>query len=185
MWLALLTFSISDNRSYIVQPFADGGKLYDELENRKQGYTEDDVRDYVKTILEVLATIHEKRIVHRDLKPHNILLASEQNYGEEKKFRLLLSNFWFARYVPPVETVNSNRGSGAGHSYGEGGCLTKCGCIEFMAPEMNQLIPYGTSVDMWSAGCLFYMLIAGSIPFMQSDLSENTRTIFIWCIYFR
>jgi serine/threonine protein kinase len=117
------------------------------------------------------------------LKPHNILLASEQKCGEEKKFRLLLSNFWFARYVPPVETVNSIRGvnsnsdSGAGHSYGEGGCLTKCGSLEFMAPEIHQLIPYGTSVDMWSAGCLFYMLIAGNTPFMQSDLSENIRTI--------
>ena len=75
------------------------------------------------------------------MKPENLLL---QNTMQDSS--ILLADFGFAKYVP------------------EEGLKTRCGTPAFVAPEILVGKYYNTQVDMWSVGCLLYMLIGGYPP---------------------
>jgi len=136
---------------YMVQILAAGGDVFDRLGKRK-AYTEKDARDLASILLSTIAAIHQVPIVHRDLKPENLLLQSPFDDTS-----ILLADFGFARYIQPNEM-----------------CQTRCGTPAFVAPEILLGIPYGISADLWSIGCLLYMLIAGYPPFT----GQNHRELF-------
>jgi serine/threonine protein kinase len=160
--VTLVDVFINDRVFSIVQSLADGGDLFHALRARQGGYPEVNVRPFVKMLLDALIALHSRRIVHRDVKPQNILLTSAAGNNENNGWNLLLCGFGFARYVPE----------------GEVRCTTRCGTKEFMAPEMYQdRLSYGTSVDMWAAGCLIFMLIAEIPPFSHDDQNELRRSI--------
>jgi serine/threonine protein kinase len=141
----LIDFFVEPEAFYMVQIFAAGGDVFDRLAARST-YTEKDARDLAKILLETIEAIHEKNIVHRDLKPENLLLRSST-----QDTSILLADFGFARTVP------------------EKGCTTQCGTPAFVAPEILLRLPYNVSVDLWSIGCLVYMLIGGYPPFVGAD----------------
>lgn len=41
----------------------------------------------------------------------------------------------------------------------------RVGTAHFMSPEMVERVPYGSAVDVWSAGALLYVLLCGQLPF--------------------
>jgi calcium/calmodulin-dependent protein kinase I len=146
----LIDFFVEPETFCMVQVYAAGGDVFDRLAARSH-YTEKDARDLAKILLETIAAIHEKNIVHRDLKPENLLLKSAT-----EDTSILLADFGFARTVP------------------ESGCKTRCGTPAFVAPEILLGLPYNISVDLWSIGCLLYMLIGGYPPFQGA----NHRALF-------
>jgi calcium/calmodulin-dependent protein kinase I len=146
----LIDFFVEPQTFYMVQVYAAGGDVFDRLAARSN-YTEKDARDLAKILLQTIGAIHEKNIVHRDLKPENLLL---KNSTEDTS--ILLADFGFARTVP------------------EKGCITRCGTPAFVAPEILLGLPYHISVDLWSIGCLLYMLIGGYPPFQGA----NHRALF-------
>jgi calcium/calmodulin-dependent protein kinase I len=146
----LIDFFVEPQTFYMVQVYAAGGDVFDRLAARSH-YTEKDARDLAKILLRTIEAIHEKTIVHRDLKPENLLLKSAT-----EDTSILLADFGFARTVP------------------EKGCITRCGTPAFVAPEILLGLPYNTSVDLWSIGCLLYMLIGGYPPFQGA----NHRALF-------
>ena len=146
----LIDFFVEPQTFYMVQVYAAGGDVFDRLAARSN-YTEKDARDLAKILLQTIEAIHEKTIVHRDLKPENLLLKSATDDTS-----ILLADFGFARTVP------------------EKGCITRCGTPAFVAPEILLGLPYKTSVDLWSIGCLLYMLIGGYPPFQGA----NHRALF-------
>jgi calcium/calmodulin-dependent protein kinase I len=135
---------------YIVQVYARGGDVFDRLAKRVS-YTEKDARDLGVILLGIMREIHKRKVVHRDMKPENLLLKTSMNDTS-----ILLADFGFAKYVP------------------EEGLKTRCGTPAFVAPEILVGNYYNTQVDMWSVGCLIYMLIGGYPPFQD----ETHRGLF-------
>eukprot|EP00980_Cylindrotheca_fusiformis_P016948 scaffold5159_cov112-Cylindrotheca_fusiformis.AAC.2 len=135
---------------YMVQVFAEGGDVFDRLAKRT-AYTEGDARQLSKTLLETLNCMHKRKICHRDLKPENLLLK-----GRWDDAAILLADFGFAKYIP------------------EEGLKTRCGTPAFVAPEIIKGQHYSSQVDMWSCGCLIYMIIGGYPPFQD----ESHRGLF-------
>lgn len=107
-------------------------------------YSEKHSRDLAIHLLKAIQHLHERKIAHRDLKPENLLLLEK---GDDS--HILLADFGFAKYVP------------------EDLLRTRCGTPAFVAPELlvNDC-RYDERVDMWSCGCLLYMLLGGMSLFV-------------------
>ncbi|XP_021165411.2 cyclin-dependent kinase 6 [Fundulus heteroclitus] len=94
------------------------------------GLGRDLIKDTMQQLLRGLDFLHTNLILHRDLKPENILVS---NRGEIK-----IADFGLARIV----TFNI--------------ALTPCVVtLWYRAPEVLLNTVYMSSVDMWSAGCIF------------------------------
>jgi serine/threonine protein kinase len=147
----LVDFFSSPEHFYVVQVYAQGGDVFERLAQRAS-YTENDARNLAKHLLEAIEVLHSRKLAHRDLKPENLLL---RDFLDDSS--IVVADFGFASYVP------------------EGGLKTRCGTPAFVGPEV--LAPncrYDERCDMWSVGCLLYMLIAGYPPFQD----RNHRGLF-------
>ncbi|NES19360.1 MAG: protein kinase [Symploca sp. SIO3E6] len=63
---------------YLVQEFIEGHTLREEIDPDKR-FSETEVLELLREILEVLAFVHQKRIIHRDIKPDNIMRREQDN----------------------------------------------------------------------------------------------------------
>mmetsp|Transcript_7411 Transcript_7411/g.17934 ORF Transcript_7411/g.17934 Transcript_7411/m.17934 type:complete len:724 (-) Transcript_7411:1547-3718(-) len=149
----LIDVYIAPEKFYIVQFFAEGGDVFDRLAQRVS-YSEMDARVLSVTLLETMREMHKRKICHRDLKPENLLLKSRHDDAS-----ILVADFGFAKYVP------------------YGGLKTRCGTPAFVAPEVIVGKHYDTQVDMWSVGCLIYMIICGYPPFQDDTHRGMFRKI--------
>ena len=151
--IPLVDFLVEPRTLYVVQMYARGGDLFRRLAEKKV-YTEKDARDIAITLLQTLDVMHTKHsIVHRDLKPENLLLSDYQTQ------KLYLADFGFAKKVPSE------------------GLKTRCGTPAFVAPEVLIGSSYHQPVDMWSIGCIIFMMVGGYPPF-QNDGSKNLAALF-------
>jgi serine/threonine protein kinase len=99
----------------------------------------------MKQILLGLDYLHENNIIHRDIKGANILL---NNRGEVK-----LADFGLARLHNPDNRIIK--------MYTNRVVTLWYRSPELLLGEHN----YGTSIDMWSVGCVFAELLTGTPPF--------------------
>lgn len=162
----LVDFFVEPKTLYVVQNLAAGGDVFDYLLQRKdQHFTEAMARNLAHTLLLTLAELHKRKIVHRDLKPGNLLLAHQPQRRKSTGIlddndccsNVLLADFGFATHLDA-----------------EGYCRTRCGTPMYVAPEIILDTPYTTAVDMWSCGCILYMLLCGYLPFQ----GDNTKAVF-------
>jgi len=93
------------------------------------------------------------------LKPENLLLVDPNDDTS-----ILLCDFGFARHVDVSTSPSADNNK----------CQTRCGTPAYVAPEVLLGLPYGLSVDLWSTGCLLYMLLGGYPPFQ----ADNHRALF-------
>lgn len=146
----LIDFYVEPQTFYVVQIYAKGGDVFDRLAQRVI-YNEKDARDLVIVLLKTMKELHKRKICHRDMKPENLLLVDK---GDDTE--ILVADFGFAKYVP------------------DEGLKTRCGTPAFVAPEILVGNPYNQLADMWSVGCLVFMLIGGYPPFQ----GETHRALF-------
>ncbi|GAA5825883.1 hypothetical protein JCM5353_004537 [Sporobolomyces roseus] len=105
---------------------------------------------YLFQLLRALAWLHAIGVCHRDLKPHNILIVNEQ--VEQ-----------CSSYVPSL--IFTDFGSAKVLKTGETNVSYTCSRY-YRAPELIfGSTHYDHAVDMWSVGCIFGELLAGTVFF--------------------
>ncbi|KAJ0985729.1 hypothetical protein J5N97_004085 [Dioscorea zingiberensis] len=143
----------SRTRIYIILEFITGGELFDEIA-RKGKLHESESRKYFQQLIDAVDYCHSKGVYHRDLKPENLLLDSRGN--------LKVSDF----------------GLSALPQQGVGLLHTTCGTPNYLAPEVLSHQGYdGSAADIWSCGVILFVLMAGYLPFDETDLPGLYRKI--------
>ena len=100
-------------------------------------------------ILEAVAAAHRQLVVHRDLKPTNVLVDA----GGQPK----LLDFGIAKVLDPFDpTAMTSTGTGP---------YTPA----YASPEQLRAEPVSTASDVYSLGCVLYVLLTGSPPFPPND----------------
>ncbi|XP_076957211.1 CBL-interacting protein kinase 18-like [Bidens hawaiensis] len=138
---------------YFALEYAKGGELFDKVANGK--LKEQTARKYFQQLINAVDFCHSRGVYHRDLKPENLLLDENDN--------LKVSDFGLSALA------ESKRQDGLLH--------TTCGTPAYVAPEViTRRGYYGDKADIWSCGVL-YVLLAGYLPFRDSNLVELYRKI--------
>ncbi|WP_448533126.1 protein kinase domain-containing protein [Parathermosynechococcus lividus] len=146
----LYAYCQQEQRQYIVQEFIDGEDLAARF--ARQGcFTPLEIVECLKSLLPVLAFIHQGQVIHRDIKPENILQRRSDGL-------LLLVDFGAAKLAATGT---------------EGLPGTRIGSLGFTAPE--QLM--GKAVfasDLYSLGATCLYLLTGIAPHLLYDPTTET-----------
>ncbi|PIA42446.1 hypothetical protein AQUCO_02000114v1 [Aquilegia coerulea] len=143
----------SRTKIYIVLEFVTGGELYDKIVHQGR-LSENESRRYFQQLIDAVDYCHSKGVYHRDLKPENLLLDSQGN--------LKISDF----------------GLSALPQQGVGLLHTTCGTPNYVAPEVLRHQGYdGSAADIWSCGVILYVIMAGYLPFDETDLPTLYKKI--------
>jgi len=134
---------------FLVQEFCDDGELFDYIVE-KDHLTEFEAAALFKEILLSLIYCHKNKICHRDLKPENFMLSKTSEGITVKLIDFGLSRSFYKIENTGKDTLMRMK--------------TKVGTAFFMAPEVI-LKDYTNSCDMWSAGCILYIMLSGYPPF--------------------
>ncbi|CAN1216863.1 CBL-interacting serine/threonine-protein kinase 24 [Linum perenne] len=138
---------------YIILEFVTGGELYDKIVHQGR-LKEHEARRYFQQLIDAVDHCHCKGVYHRDLKPENLLLDTAGN--------LKVSDF----------------GLSALPRDGVGLLYTTCGTPNYVAPEVLSHQGYdGAAADIWSCGVILYVLMAGYLPFDETDLPTLYKKI--------
>jgi calcium-dependent protein kinase len=146
---------------YLVQEFCSGGELFDQLAEQDH-FDETFAAVIFEQILKALWYCHNNKICHRDLKPENFMFSNKEENATLKLIDFGLSRSFFDMT-----------------STGERALLrmeTKAGTAFFMAPEVIQG-NYSNSCDMWSIGCILYLMLSGYPPFDGESQEEIFESI--------
>ncbi|KAK1277373.1 CBL-interacting protein kinase 23 [Acorus gramineus] len=146
----------SKTKIYIVLEFVTGGELFDKIASHGR-LKEDEARRYFQQLINAVDYCHSRGVCHRDLKPENLLLDA---YGVLK-----VSDFGLSALPQQVR---------------EDGLLhTTCGTPNYVAPEVINNKGYdGAKADLWSCGVILFVLMAGYLPFEDTNLSSLYKKIF-------
>ncbi|KAL7749136.1 hypothetical protein RI367_005541 [Sorochytrium milnesiophthora] len=146
------SFFETEDYFYLITELCEGGELFDSIVNRGF-YSEHDAAEVVAQILDALVYCHDLGIVHRDLKPENLLLKDTSPHA-----RVMVSDFGLSRLTESEGQLFK----------------TMCGTPGYVAPEVILNTGHGKPCDMWSLGCITYVLLCGYIPFW----GEEQRSLF-------
>ncbi|CAN6689658.1 unnamed protein product [Malus baccata var. baccata] len=144
----------SKTKIYFAMEYVKGGELFDKVAKGK--LKEDVARKYFQQLIGAVDYCHSRGVYHRDIKPENLLV--DEN-GNLKVSDFGLSALWESR--------------------GQDGLLhTTCGTPAYVAPEVINKKGYdGAKADTWSCGVVLFVLLAGFLPFHDTNLMEMYRKI--------
>ncbi|KAG1365522.1 CBL-interacting protein kinase 32 [Cocos nucifera] len=145
----------SKTKIFLVLEYVTGGELFDKIVNHGR-MREDEARRYFQQLINAVDYCHSRGVYHRDLKPENLLLDA---YGNLK-----VSDFGLSALSQQV------RDDGLLH--------TTCGTPNYVAPEVLNDRGYdGATADLWSCGVILFVLLAGYLPFEDSNLMTLYKKI--------
>jgi serine/threonine-protein kinase len=139
---------LQGNVNYLVMEFIRGRSLRDWMNQAE--IPPPQVFAVMHGVLQALDYAHRQHIVHRDMKPENVLISDE---GVVK-----VADFGIARLTDDS---------------GVGGTATKTGTTvgtpQYMSPEQVSSSKVDGRSDLYSAGIVFYELVAGQPPFTATE----------------
>merc|ERR1712065_28914 len=145
----------SDKKLTLVFEFADMD-LKQYMDSIGGGLEVATVKTLLLQLLKGLAHCHDRRVLHRDLKPPNLLISSVAHV-------LKIADFGLARtFGLPVRAYSSD-------------VVT----LWYRAPDiLLGSSTYTTSIDIWSAGCIFAEMLTGSPLFAGTSPQDQLEAIF-------
>ncbi len=138
--VAIYEYGEDDRYAYIAMECVEGNSLRDFLA-RAATFDERDTVSIMSQLLDALHYAHGHSIWHRDIKPANIIIMANG--------RIKLADFGVAR----IESSDRTHAS------------VVMGTPGYIAPEHYLGQPTDHRMDIFSAGVLFYVLLAGQAPF--------------------
>lgn len=143
----------ADGKLHIVTGLLRGGDLLTAL-NYRGSYTEEDARAVFVRLMKALIHVHGAGIVHRDIKLENLVLEDPDDCTS-----VVLVDFGLAADV-------------------RGPLTDVCGSRHYVAPEVirgSRGERYDTQCDVWGAGVVLFILLAGYPPFRSSTANGVLR----------
>lgn len=143
------TFDVYETSTHIhiVMEYMEGGMLYDAIEDGVR-FSECDIAQFMRELLDGIMYLHNHGIVHRDIKPENVLCTSQNT-----PLHVKIADFGLSS-IASVAGIKEN------HML----MSTIIGTPEFIAPEIANRQEYTEKVDMWALGMLCYNTICGQLP---------------------
>ncbi|WOL12557.1 CBL-interacting protein kinase 18 [Canna indica] len=142
------------SKIYFALEYVKGGELFNKV--AKGRLREEVVHKYFQQLISAVDFCHSRGVYHRDLKLENLLLDDSGN--------LKVSDFGLSALA------ESKRQDGLLH--------TSCGTPAYVAPEVISRKGYdGAKADIWSCGVILFVLMAGYLPFHDSNLIEMYKKI--------
>ncbi|KAK8579808.1 hypothetical protein V6N13_142977 [Hibiscus sabdariffa] len=152
--LELYEVMASKSKIYFVMEYAKGGELFNKLSKGK--LREDVARKYFQQLISAVDFCHSRGVYHRDLKPENLLL--------DENGILKVSDFGLSALTEC--------------KHQDGLLHTTCGTPAYVAPEVINRKGYdGAKADIWSCGVILYVMLAGYLPFHDTNLIAIYRKI--------
>ena len=132
----------------LVTPYAKSGTLLDHLTS-DDGITKNEavVKRVIRQILQAVSYIHQRGFIHRDIKLNNIYIMNDD-------------------LTDPTVVVAD---LGLASRVGDHGDQEVVGTPVFIAPEVYEGKTYGTAIDIWSVGIVFFALLTGYSPFPSAE----------------
>ncbi|KAJ3394026.1 serine/threonine-protein kinase KIN2 [Entophlyctis sp. JEL0112] len=132
--------------------YVEGGELFDFIVANPK-LNEKIARKIFRQIVSAIDYCHQSSVIHRDLKPENLLLDNDKN--------IKIIDFGFVNLYDPADVLK-----------------TFCGSPFYASPEMILGKKYiGPEVDIWSMGVILFALLAGKLPFKDSNVKDLYRKI--------
>lgn len=128
-------------------------------------------------LIDGLNYLHNQGFVHRDLKLSNILISGARSLNQcPAQFQS--RPFSTQEETTLYEIKVCDFGLAASLGGPEEEHFTLCGTPNYIAPEIASQQAHGFPVDIWSAGCLFYSMVEGALPFDQGeDVAATLRRV--------
>ncbi|KAK9706812.1 hypothetical protein RND81_07G153100 [Saponaria officinalis] len=150
-------FEVMATRSkiFFVMEYVRGGELFKKV--AKGRLKEDVARKYFQQLISAVSFCHTRGVYHRDLKPENLLL---DEHGDLK-----VSDFGLSTVSDQIQQ------DGLFHTF--------CGTPAYVAPEVLSRKGYNAAkVDVWSCGVVLFVLMAGYLPFHDTNIMTMYRKIY-------
>ncbi|KAG0340527.1 hypothetical protein BG004_006363, partial [Podila humilis] len=147
VFLVNMRFAFQDDEyMYMCMDLMMGGDL--RFHTNRKSFGEDVVRFWIAEMCSAINHLHSLGIVHRDIKPDNILLDANGHAH--------LTDFNIGCKLTEEKPI----------------LTSQSGTVAYMAPEVFKGTGYGTSVDWWALGVVFYECIYGQRPFRTENVAD-------------
>ena len=155
--LSVFDFFISeDGQPYLVMDYLQGTNLREVLNTDKKF----ELSRAIKILIEACSGFehaHQNGVVHRDIKPANLMLVNSAGSPDFVK----IVDFGIAKVVS--EAIEEKHLTATGDTFGS---------PEFMSPEQCRAKTPDARSDIYSLGCVMYLMLTGSSPFISQDPME-------------